>query len=152
MLTTASKQSAANGRARESTRIGNTRSVTPASVNRARRSVGSSHRPAAETWTLNCRARKTDEVSRPQPGSSTRLPGCGGIASATHSAIPSALAPPVPTSARLGLSAEVRGKRSPVEVISSAPCADARRCPPEWRAGGVKFRPHLDRQEIRKMP
>ena len=75
MDTTASKKSAANGSDRASAWIGNTPSSTPASRIRWRFSEALNHRSVAHTCTPNSRRRKIDDDARPQPRSSTRMPG-----------------------------------------------------------------------------
>src|SRR3989304_5332068 len=95
MHTTASKNSAANGSDRASAWIGNTPSSTPASRTRWRFSEALNHRSVAQTWTPNSRRRKIDDIARPHPRSSTRMPDRRSRDSASHSVSHSALAPPL---------------------------------------------------------
>ena len=73
--TMASKNSSANGSDRASAWIGNTPSSTPASRMRWWFSEALNHRSVAHTCTPNSRCRKIDDAARPQPRSSTRMPG-----------------------------------------------------------------------------
>src|SRR5438552_12136376 len=111
MHTMASKNSAANGSERASAWIGKTPSSTPASRIRWMFSEALNHRSVAHTCTPNSRRRKIDDDARPQPRSSTRMPGRKSIAAASHSVIQSEFAPPL-TLARThsGWYCEERGK------------------------------------------
>src|SRR5438552_2257830 len=51
------------------------------------------HRSVAQTWTPNSRRKKIDDIARPLPRSSTRMPGRRSSASASHSVSHRALAP-----------------------------------------------------------
>src|SRR5216683_5403340 len=111
MLTTASKNCAANGSDRASAWIGNTPSSTPASRIRWMFSEALNHRSVAQTCTSNSRCRKIDEDALPQPRSSTRIPGRKSSAVVSHSVSQSEFAPPQ-TLARThsGWYCEERGK------------------------------------------
>ena len=116
MDTMASKNSAANGSDRASAWIGKTPSSTPASRMRWRFSEALNHRSVAQTCTPNSRRRKIDDIARPQPRSSTRMPGRRSSASASHSVSHSELAPPLtPASTHSGWYAEARGNRSEIK-------------------------------------
>ncbi len=69
-------------------------------------------RSVAQTCAPNSRLRKIDEAARPQPRSSTRMPGRKSIAAASHSLSHSGLAAPL-TLARTqsGLYFAARGNR-----------------------------------------
>src|SRR5687767_14988522 len=71
------------------------------------------HKSAAQTCTPNSRRRKMDEAARPQPRSSTRMPGCRSNAAASHSVNHRALAPPLAlATAHSGLYCDERGNSS----------------------------------------
>jgi hypothetical protein len=53
------------------------------------------HKSVAHTCTPNSRRRKTDDIARPQPTSSTRMPDRNSNASVSHSVSHSAFAPPL---------------------------------------------------------
>src|SRR5215831_8994489 len=95
MHTTASKKPGANGSDRASAWSGNTPSATPASRMRSRFSDALNHRSVAHTCTPNSRRRKIDDAARPQPRSSTRMPGFRSSALESHSVNQSELAPPL---------------------------------------------------------
>ena len=95
MQRTASKKSVSNGSARASAWTADTRSSMPASRIRCWFSAALNHRSAAHTCTPNSRARKIDCAARPQPRSSTRMPGFRSMTSVSHSASHSELAPPL---------------------------------------------------------
>ena len=104
MDTAASKKSSAKGSARASAWMGKTLSATSASRIRWRFSEALNHRSVAQTWTPNSRARKTDDAARPQPRSSTRMPGFSSRPSASHSVIHRGLAAPLtPAASHSGL-------------------------------------------------
>src|SRR6266576_3009388 len=88
------------------------------------------HRSVAQTCTPNSRRRKIDEDARPQPRSSTRMPGRKSIAAASHSVIQSAFAAPL-TLARThsGWYCEERGNRSETSRLSEVMCLDASQLP-----------------------
>src|SRR5271163_80838 len=86
MHTMASKNSSANGSDRASAWTGNTPSSTPASRMRCRFSEALNQRSVAQTCTPN---------ARPQPRSSTRMPGRKSISEASHSLSHSGLAAPL---------------------------------------------------------
>src|SRR6266567_555196 len=69
------------------------------------------HRSVAQTCTPNSRRRKIDDAARPQPRSSTRIPGRKSSAEVSHSVSQSEFAPPL-TLARThsGWYCEERGK------------------------------------------
>jgi len=69
------------------------------------------HRSVAQTYTPNSRRRKIDDAARPQPRSSTRIPGRKSSAEVSHSVSQSEFAPPL-TLARThsGWYCEERGK------------------------------------------
>src|SRR5437773_753830 len=91
----ASKNSAANGSDRASAWMGNTPSSMPASRMRWRFSEALNHRSVAQTCTPNSRRRKIDDAARPQPRSSTRIPGRKSSAEVSHSVSQSEFAPPL---------------------------------------------------------
>src|SRR5271170_949942 len=107
----ASKKSAANGIDRASAWIGNTPSSTPASRMRCMFSEALNQRSVAQICTPNSRRRKIDDAARPQPRSSTRIPGRKSRAEVSHSVSQSEFAPPL-TLARThsGWYCEERGK------------------------------------------
>src|SRR5258707_3350599 len=111
MHTTASKTSVAKGSDRASAWIGNTPSCSPASRIRWMVSETLNHRSVAQTCTPNSRRRKIDDAARPQPRSSTRIPGRKSSAEVSHSVSQSEFAPPL-TLARThsGWYCEERGK------------------------------------------
>src|SRR6266699_4624037 len=111
MQTTASKNSVAKGSDRASAWIGNTPSSTPASRIRWMFSETLNHRSVAQPCTPNSRRRKIDDAARPQPRSSTRIPGRKSSAEVSHSVSQSEFAPPL-TLARThsGWYCEERGK------------------------------------------
>ena len=84
-----------SGSAWASARIGKTPSATPASRMRWKFSEALHHRSTAQTCTPNSRRKKTDDIARPQPRSSTRMPGRRSSASVSHSVSHSGLAPPL---------------------------------------------------------
>src|SRR5471032_3118858 len=133
MLTMASKNSSANGSDRASAWIGNTPSSTPASRIRWRFSEALNHRSAAQTCTPNSRRRKMDDDARPQPRSSTRMPGRKSIAVVSHSVTQSEFDPPLTLAkTHSGWYCEERGNRSEtsrwskftwISLLKRAPCA-----------------------------
>src|SRR5688572_26444091 len=119
MLTITSKNSGANGSERASAWIGNTPSSTPASWIRCWFSAALNQRSVAQTCTPNSRRRKIDDDARPQPRSSTLIPGRRSIALVSHSVSHSALAPPLAfASTQSGWYFEERGKRSEMSRVS----------------------------------
>ena len=71
------------------------------------------HRSVAHTCTPNSRRRKIDDAARPQPRSSTRMPGRRSSAAASHSVSQSEFAPPLALAMiHSGWYFEARGKRS----------------------------------------
>src|SRR5437870_2191589 len=119
MLTMASKKSAANGSERASAWIGKTPSSTPASRMRWMFSEALNHRSVAQTCTPNSRRRKIDDIARPQPRSSTRIPGRKSSAAASHSVNHSALAPPLTLAmTHSGWYFDERGNRSETNRLS----------------------------------
>ena len=77
------------------------------------------HRSVAQTCTPNSRRRKIDDAARPQPRSSTRMPGRKSSAAASHSVSHSALAPPLMLAmTHSGLYFEERGNRSETNRLS----------------------------------
>src|ERR1039458_8658862 len=117
--TMASKKSTANGSDRASAWIGNTPSSTPASRIRWAFSETLNHRSVAQTCTPNSRRRKIDEDARPQPRSSTRMPGRKSNAAVSHSVSQSELAPPLTLDVtHSGWYCEERGKRSETSSLS----------------------------------
>src|SRR6516225_9421095 len=120
MDTTASKNPSENGSIRASARIGKTPSSTPASRTRWMFSEALNHRSVAQTWTPNSRRRKTEDRARPQPRSSTRMPGRRSSASVSHSVSHRGLAPPLtPASTHSGWYTEARGNRSEINRSST---------------------------------
>src|SRR5438876_1566668 len=120
MLTTASKNSAANGSDRASAWMGKTPSSTPASRMRWRFSEALNQRSVAQTCTPNSRRRKIDEDARPQPRSSTLIPGRRSRAAVSHSVNQSALAPPLALAmTHSGWYWEERGNRSETSRLSA---------------------------------
>src|SRR6266576_1199709 len=115
----ASKNSVAKGSDRASAWIGNTPSSTLASRIRWMFSETLNHRSVAQTCTPNSRRRKIDDAARPQPRSSTRMPGRKSSAEASHSVSQSEFAPPL-TLARThsGWYCEERGNRSETSRLS----------------------------------
>src|SRR5580658_5387141 len=115
----ASKNSAANGSDLASAWIGNTPSSTPASRTRSRFSETLNHRSAAQTYTPNSRRRKIDDAARPQPRSSTRMPGRKSSVVVSHSVIQSEFAALLMLDAiHSGWYCEERGKRSETSSLS----------------------------------
>ena len=124
MHTMASKKSAANGSDRASAWIGNTPSSTPASRIRWMFSEALNHRSVAQTCTPNSRRRKIDDAARPQPRSSTRMPGRKSSAVVSHSVSQSELAPPLTLAmTHSGWYCEERGKRSEASRLSGIRCS-----------------------------
>jgi hypothetical protein len=70
-------------------------SSTPASRMRCIFSEALNQRSIAHTCTPNSLCKKIDDAARPQPRSSTRMPGRGSTASASHSLSQRALAAPL---------------------------------------------------------
>ena len=95
MHTMASKNSALNGSERASAWIGNTPSSTPASRIRCIFSEALNQKSVAHTYTPNSLCKKIDDAARPQPRSSTRMPGRRSSAAASHSLSHKALAAPL---------------------------------------------------------
>src|SRR5258707_11054741 len=123
MQTTASKNSAAKGSDRASAWTGKTPSSTPASRIRWMFSDTLNQRSVAQTCTPNSRRRKIDDDARPQPRSSTRMPGRKSSAAASHSVIHSALAPPLTLAmTHSGWYFEERGNRSETSRFSKVIC------------------------------
>src|SRR5436190_20108392 len=126
MEITASKNPFAKGSERASAWMGKTRSASPASVIRWRFSEALHHRSVAQTCTPTTRARKIDDVARPQPRSRTRMPGLRSRSAVSHSVSHNGFAPPL-TLARTqsGLYFDARGNlgaaslRSAVIEVSS---------------------------------
>src|SRR5881396_3866589 len=58
-------------------------------------SVALNQRSVAQTCTPNSRRKKIDDDARPQPRSSTLMPGCKSSAVVSHSVNQSELAPPL---------------------------------------------------------
>ena len=83
-------QTAATGRRREAERRG---PPAPRRESAANSRVAGIHRSVAQTSTPNSRARKIDDFARPQPKSSTRIPGRKSSCSHSHSVIHSGLLP-----------------------------------------------------------
>src|SRR6516225_4757462 len=109
----ASKNSSLNGSDRASACTGNTPSSNPASRILWLFSTALNHRSVAQTCTPNSRQRKIEDVARPQPRSSTRIPGCRSRADVSHSAIQSGLAAPLMLArSHSRLYCEERGNRS----------------------------------------
>src|SRR5437867_1713118 len=119
MHTMASKNSAANGSERASAWIGKTPSSTPASRIRWMFSEALNHRSVAHTCTPNSRRRRIDDDARPQPRSSTRMPGRKSSTSVSHSVSHSELAPPLTLAiTHSGLYREERGNRAETSWLS----------------------------------
>ena len=118
MPTMASKNSSANGSDRASAWIGKTSLSTPASRIRWRFSEALNHRSVAQTCTPNSRHRKIDDDARPQPRSSTRMPGRKASAAASHSVSQSEFAPPLTLAiTHSGWYREERGKALGYEAL-----------------------------------
>src|SRR6266851_4876440 len=123
MDTTASKNSVAKGSDRASAWIGNTPSSTPASRIRWMFSETLNHRSVAQTCTPNSRRRKIDDAARPQPRSSTRIPGRKSSAEVSHSVSQSEFAPPLTLAmTHSGWYCEERGNRSETSRLSEVGC------------------------------
>src|SRR6266853_1500619 len=119
MQTMASKNSAANGSDRASAWIGKTPSSTPAPRIRWMFSEALNHKSVAQTCTPNSRRRKIDDDARPQPRSSTRMPGRKSNVAVSHSVSQSELAPPLTLDmTHSGWYREERGKRSETSSVS----------------------------------
>src|SRR5215831_15116570 len=77
------------------------------------------HRSVAQTCTPNSRARKIDDEARPQPRSSTRIPGRRGRTVVSHSVSQSTFAPPLAFArTHSGWYCDDRGKRSEKRRLS----------------------------------
>jgi hypothetical protein len=77
------------------------------------------HRSVAQTCTPNSRRRKIDDVARPQPRSSTRMPGRKSIAVVSHSVSQSEFAAPLILDVtHSGWYFQERGKRSETSTLS----------------------------------
>src|SRR5215469_16334324 len=123
----ASKNSAAKGSDLASAWTGNTPSSTPASRIRSMFSETLNHRSVAQTYTPNSRRRKIDDAARPQPRSSTRMPGRKSSAVVSHSVIQSELAAPLMLDAiHSGWYCEERGKRSERRSLFDATLPNSR--------------------------
>src|SRR6266478_6389179 len=126
----ASKNSVAKGSDRASAWIGNTPSSTPASRIRWIFSEALNHRSVAQTCTPNSRRRKIDDDARPQPRSSTRMPGRRSNAAASHSVIQSEFAPPLALAmTHSAWYCEERGNHSETSRLSEVMCLDASQLP-----------------------
>src|SRR5437870_1812589 len=119
MHTMASKNSEANGSDRASAFRGKTPTTTPSSRLRWWFSETLNQRSVAQTCTPNSRRRKMDDDARPQPRSSTRMPGRKSSAVASHSVIHSELTPPLALAmTHSGWYFEERGNRSETSRVS----------------------------------
>ena len=77
------------------------------------------HRSVAQTSAPNSRRRKIDDAARPQPRSSTRMPGRKSSVVVSHSVIQSEFAAPLMLDAiHSGWYCEERGKRSETSSLS----------------------------------
>src|SRR5262245_17553788 len=85
------------------------------------------HKSVAQTCTPDSRRRKIDDAARPQPRSSTRIPGRKSSAEVSHSVSQSEFAPPL-TLARThsGWYCEERGKFVAINRWSGGTVPDSR--------------------------
>src|SRR5215831_6711906 len=85
------------------------------------------HRSVAQTCTPNSRRRKIDDAARPQPRSSTRMPGRKFSAEVSHSVSQSEFAPPLALArTHSGWYCEDRGKFEEMNRWSEVTVPDSR--------------------------